>query len=60
MSSVRLVAVSLQPHLVVDDGQVLHRLPVDAVIIEASQWPNVINILQEAIAELQTQIEHQG
>lgn len=59
MTKIRLVAMSLQPHLVVDDGIVLRRLPVDPIVIEAEQWPNVIDIINDAIAKLQAQMQFQ-
>ena len=59
MTKIRLVAMSLQPHLVVDDGVVLRRLPVDPIVIEAEQWPNVIDIMNDAIAKLQAQMQFQ-
>jgi hypothetical protein len=56
---IRLVEVSIQPQLVVDDGDTLARLPIDSIVIGADQWPNVVHLFAEALTNLQKQLDNQ-
>ena len=55
---IRLVAVTLQPELVVDDGNNLIKLVVDPVTVSSQDWPAVVQILAESIASLETKLDY--
>ena len=55
---IRLVAVTLQPELVVDDGSNLIKLVVDPVTVSSQDWPTVVQILADAIASLEMKLDH--
>lgn len=55
---IRLVAVTLQPELVVDDGNNLIKLVVDPVTVSSQDWPTVVQILADAIASLETKLDY--
>lgn len=52
---VRLVAVKLEASLVTDDGTTLTPLPVGPQTVTAADWPNVVTMLADAVAEIEQQ-----
>lgn len=54
---IRLVAVTLQPELVVDDGNTLTKVVVDPITINSQDWPNVVQILNDALIALENRLK---
>ncbi len=53
----RIAAVTVQVQLVADDGDNLAPVPVDPVTISGADWPNVVEIVTDAVARLQAQLD---
>lgn len=56
----RVVSFQVMPVLMVDDGDQLEALPVQPVSVSAADWPNVHDLLADAIGRLRTQVEQEG
>lgn len=54
---IRLVAVTLQPELVADDGSTLTKVVVDPITINSQDWPNVVQILNDALIALENKLK---
>lgn len=58
MSRVRLVGVMVTPIVLVDDGDSLKPLQIEAVQVSAEDWPTyATGGFQEAMAQLQAEVE---
>ncbi len=57
MTRLRIVGYLVQPQLMADDGDNLTPLPVQPVAISAIDWPNVVELVSDAIEQLRPQVE---
>lgn len=53
----RPIQFIVQPVFVVDDGDILTPLNVQPVTVAAADWPNVVELVATATAQLREQIE---
>ncbi len=53
----RVLQFVVQPVFVVDDGDNLTPIQVQPVTIPASDWPRVLDIIAEGVAQLREQVE---
>lgn len=61
MKKIRVIRYHIHPEIVVDDGENLNPLPVQPITINGSGWQQFVDAgLQEALSQLQTQIESQA
>lgn len=60
MARVRVLGYSVQPQLVLDDGDTLTPLPVQPFNVPAADWLRVQEICAEAAARLQATLDEQN
>ncbi|MCA1571916.1 MAG: hypothetical protein LC798_16715 [Chloroflexi bacterium] len=58
MARLRVVGYTVQPQMMMDDGESLVPLPVAPVSVSAAEWPNVVELVAKAVEQLRQQVEH--
>lgn len=53
----RIAAVTVGVHMVADDGDTLTPVQTEPVTIAGSDWPRVVDIVADAVAQLQAKYE---
>ncbi len=53
---VRVVGYVVQPRLMVDDGENLYDLNVEPAQVSAVQWPNVVELMAGAVADVASKL----
>lgn len=53
MQKLRVLGYTVQTHLLVDDGDILTPVPTDPVNVSTTQWPNIVDLMEEARQKLE-------
>lgn len=53
----RVVSYTVQPQVMLDDGEHLSPVQLNPVVIPAVEWPNVVMMMADALAAMQAEYD---